>query len=836
MSFPARYIAGNLVFTRDGQTWAFYRVEPPTYGRLPEKDKLGWHTLVSAALASLPGESMILGVARPLEPSVVVAAMVDGVDLGRHPRWAEIARDTLDALTAARLTTRVHYLGICLPAPKGAKRLGAVLGAAMSNVSVHFGVPALPVSTTAVRTAQGVAGDIATPLNDMFGGRLEAATEAELEWLYARAALRGLDEPLLGEFQGPSRTTLAAAHLAALAQPVLVEGGDERDGLPSSRRRLVRIDTERGSSYQTVAVFSHVPARFEYPRGRGEVLARLGESDVPVDWCLRIKPTSNAAAQLEITGKIRKLSGQFQEYDGDLAGAPDTLADSIGEMRAELARLNGSPSMPECQVTFMLALSADSPALLEERMERVRALLEANEFVLPRPIGDQAALWEAMLPGATAPSVVAEFGQFMLTDYIAGQAPFTGSELGDPTGPLLGLNLDASSRPVHFWAGTGPNMPEPYGPKSGSIGIFGRLGGGKSFLGKRIITDTVETGGRVILTDRTPMGEYCRLAAALGVDGHTSQIIELGPETKVCLDPLRVFRGEEAIRYGSGFLGLLTGIDPTSPEGAVVQEAVRAVVERGGRLRDVVTELDNFGDKDTAFAMAAQTMALKLKVFTRGALADIAFGEGDPVSLKADYSVFWAPNLSLPSPQALKDRRQLMPEQVFNQALLYLITAVARYVAFSERDRFSLVVQDEGYVMTASAQGQELLDVILRDGRKHNAALLFISHHPDDLDPILQQLLGSRFLFRMDRAAAPSGLHFMGMETTEENLDTIEEAQRQTGECLFRDLDGRLGLLKILPPRTAELRAAFDTGLSRVRSEAGGSTAPRRRRRETAGV
>ncbi len=835
MSFPPRYIAGNVVFTLDGVTWAFYRIDPPTYGRLPEKDKLVWHTLVSAALASLPGESMILGVARPLEPAAVVADMVAGVDLARNPRWAEIARDTLDALTAAKITTRVHYLGVCLPAPKGARKISAAVGSALSNVTQHFGVPALPVSASVVRTAQGVAADIATPLNEMFGGRMSKATEAELEWLYARAALRGLEEPLLGEFERSTTTTLSSAHLAALAQPVLVEGGSDSDGLPAARRRIVRVDTERGSSYQTVAVFSHIPARFEYPGGRGEVLARLGESDVPVDWCLRIKPTSNAAAQLEITGKIRKLSGQFQEYDGDLAGAPDTLNDSIGEMRAELARLNASPSMPECQVTFLLALSADNAALLEERVERVRALLEANEFILPRPIGDQAALWEAMLPAASSPTVVAEYGQFMLPDYIAGQAPFTGSELGDATGPLLGLNLDASSRPVLYWAGTGPNLPAPYGPKSGSVGIFGRLGGGKSFLGKRIITDTVETGGRVILTDRTPMGEYVKLASALGVDGHTSQIIELGPETEVSLDPLQVFHGEEAIRYGTGFLTLLTGIDPTSPEGTVVQEAVRAVVDRHGRLRDVVDELQNYGDTDTAFTMAAQSMALRVKVFTRGALSKLAFGDGDPVNLKADYSVFWAPNLSLPSAKALQDRRQLMPEQIFNQALLYLITAVARYVAFSERDRFSLVVQDEGYVMSASAQGQELLEVILRDGRKHNAGLLFISHHADDLDPLLQQLLGARFLFRMDRAAAPAGLRFMGMEITEENLDLIEESSRKAGECLFRDLDGRLGLLMILPPRTAELRSAFNTSVSGVRSESHAAPPTRRRRATAAG-
>lgn len=848
MRIPARYVAGNLVFTFEGTCWAVLRVEPPTYGRLPRKDKLAWHNRVSAALMSMPGESMLLGVTMPLEPDAVVAAMIDGVDIARNPRWAEVALDTLDNLTEAGISTRAHFVAFCLPAAQGAGRLTSAAGAAMARMSQRLRMAPLPVSAAMVKAARHQADDLTKPLVGFLGDeRVRPATEAEIQWLYARASLRGAahlerrgdrevslcDEPSLGEFteEGPA-SVLTAARLAAVGEVALYEGGDETDADRPRHRRYIRADGERATCYQTFAVLSHLPREWTFPDGRGEILAHLDESEIPVDWCVRIRPKPNTEAQFAITGQIRQLSGQFGEYEGDLAGAPESLSDAIERMRDELSTLIASPSVPELQSTFILGLGAPDLATLEERYERLRAFLEANEYTMPRPTGDQRALWGAMLPGYPLPGVCSDYTQYHLPADIAGCAPFTGSGLGDASGDLLGLNLDASGRPVLFWAGAGPNTSPPDGPKSGSVGVFGRLGGGKSYAIKRIVAGTVDMGGRVIVTDRTPMGEYVRLAEPLQTSGHSAQVITIGAEARVCLDPLRVFEGEDRVRYGVGFLTLLTGTPPTDPQGAVLAESVRRVAQRpGGRLGDVVADLREVAaHEDPAFAEAASLVALKVQVFTRGGLASLVFGDGPPVSLEADYSVFHAPNLELPSRQALAERRQLMPDQVFSQALLYLVTAVARHVAFSERHRFSLVVQDEGYVLSASPQGTELLDQIMRDGRKHNAALLFASHHPDDLPERLQELLGSRFLFRMDRNAAAAGLAFMGMEATEANVAAIEESARQVGQCLYRDLSGRLGLLHVLPPRTPDLRRAFDTGLSAASAEANGAGRGRVRR------
>lgn len=823
MRIPARYVAGNLIFTLEGEVWALYRVTGPTYAHLSTKEKLAWHTRVSGALMSLPGESSIIGVTQPIDAAAIAMQMIDGVDLKRYPRWADMAAETYDALVDAGLTERVTYLAVCLPPLHGTNRASEILGAATARFTSSFGIAALPASKRLVAASADLARDISGPLDSLLGNYIAPATETDIEWVYARASLRGLHNPHRSEFDLNPGKALTPARLAGLGEPVLFEGGDDTDGSRATRR-YVRIDSEMGTTYQTFAVISRMPAQFTFPGGRGELLAHLDDGEIPIDWCVRIKPMANIAARRAINTSIRQLVGQVEEYGGDAAGPPESLSEAIDDLRGLIGKLNGSPSTPECQTTFVLSFAAPTLEQLEADVMRVRALLEANEFGLPRPLGQQSDLWGAMLPGSGRSSVLKEYAQYMLPDDIAGCAPFTGTDLGDKRGGLLALNMDARGKPVLFWAGTGPNMAPPEGPKAGSVGVWGSLGGGKSFFIKRLIIDIVAMGGRFITTDRTPMGEYVILARALERLGHSVEVLSLD-DSSICIDPLLVFKGDMAVRVGTGFLTLLTGTDPTEPEGAMLEEAVRRVQARGGRLRDAAEEL--FATDDPAFIDAAKNVALKLRVFVKGGLARVVFGDGTPVSLNADFSVFHAPSLQLPSAEALKDRRQLMPEHIVAQGLMYLVTAVARDVAFRDRHQFVGIGQDEGYVLD-NPQGRELVGEILRDGRKHDAALIFGSHDPSDLSEKLRRLILNHFLFRIDRNAAPDALRTLGMEVSPATIELISDTnqQRGVGQCLFRDLYGRVGLVQILEPRSAELREAMDTGLSNVHA----SVASRRRR------
>ena len=106
MRLPVREIVGNLVWATDGSVWAAWRVEPDSYPFMSASAKLGLHARTRAVLMGLRTESMLLGLCEPVDAAAVVEGMTQGVDLGRHPEWADVALRALDDLVEQALWRR----------------------------------------------------------------------------------------------------------------------------------------------------------------------------------------------------------------------------------------------------------------------------------------------------------------------------------------------------------------------------------------------------------------------------------------------------------------------------------------------------------------------------------------------------------------------------------------------------------------------------------------------------------------------------------------------------------------------------------------------------------
>jgi hypothetical protein len=142
-------------------------------------------------------------------------------------------------------------------------------------------------------------------------------------------------------------------------------------------------------------------------------------------------------------------------------------------------------------------------------------------------------------------------------------------------------------------------------------------------------------------------------------------------------------------------------------------------------------------------------------------------------------------------------------------------------VLFRHSDRFAALLLDEAHALTASAQGHALVMDLIRDGRKHFAAVWAFSQLPGDLTAEsgtddIDTLLGYRIVFRQSPGTAADALRFLGSDGRDDNVETITSLQ--TGECLMRDLSGRLGLVRIAAPDDPAVVSAFSTtpGVSRV--------------------
>jgi hypothetical protein len=213
-------------------------------------------------------------------------------------------------------------------------------------------------------------------------------------------------------------------------------------------------------------------------------------------------------------------------------------------------------------------------------------------------------------------------------------------------------------------------------------------------------------------------------------------------------------------------------------------------------------------------------VANKLRALSGISYGRLVFGDsGPPVDLGADYVCFHVPGLRLPRRHAGRDEQ--LPEELLGRAILYLVAAFSRQVLFRHPDRFAALLLDEAHALTASAQGHALVMDLIRDGRKHFAAVWAFSQLPGDLtgeseNDDIDALLGYRVVFRQSARTAGDALGFLGSDSRDDNLDTVTSLG--TGECLMRDPKGRLGLIRIAVPDDPAVAAAFSTtpGADRV--------------------
>src|SRR4029453_13828188 len=246
---------------------------------------------------------------------------------------------------------------------------------------------------------------------------------------------------------------------------------------------------------------------------------------------------------------------------------------------------------------------------------------------------------------------------------------------------------------------------------------------------------------------------------------------------------------------------------------AALAEAVDAVAARADAgVGDVVDELARMGADPRTQDAAARGLARRLQHYRYSPTGQLAFGEGRPLSLDAYFIVFWAPNLALPDRETLANEhsaRMMLPEQVLGQALLYLVAAVGRQVVFRDPARFAAALYDEAWALLGSPHGQNLLIEGVRDGRKHHGAIWLASQHPNDFAVSeLVDLLGSRFVFRQARQAIPAALDLLGAAQSTDAAQTLEQGLGN-GQCLYRDVRERIGLIQIMPPTLPEIDAVF---------------------------
>lgn len=827
MALPIRHVEKNLLFTTHGTCWAIWRVAATNYSHAPAKAKERRLKAIEALVKSLTGEPMLLSLCPQVDPVAVVRAMVRGVDLDKSPVYEQVGHAVLDQLEDMELTGRTDWLAVPLPAASRKDSVVSTLSAAAAQLAGQLGLMPAPITAEEVarRAEQAARMQAQWPA----GVSMRPANEAEILWIYGHSARRGLSEPLLPDgsqtpVRGRGRTT------AALGELLLAEGGTDfrarrAPGNPFGRRHL-QVTSEWGDSHQALLALAEMPEAFALPGAA--YLQQLDDLAYPVDWVARLVITPGAKAEPKVRKRARHLSAQAAEYEGDPAGPPTSIARNEADNAEYRDRLTASAREVEVRAMVTLAVWGASPDDAQERAASLASGFGSDDYTFARPVGEQANLWHAMLPGCPTPRVMTGYAQYLLARDFAMAMPWCGSQLGDDAGGLFGVQLAAGgARPVLIDPTRGPQRNA-----SASFAAIGELGAGKSIalksMGWHVLARGHQRGrpnsrGRAVIVDRTDEEEWVRFARACP---GTTQVIRISQDAEVSLDPLRLYVGtspKTAARYCESFLTLLLGVKPMDLEGVALSEAVQAVLEGPApSMRALAEELTARGQEDEA----SRALARKLAAVARKDQAAVVFDERLPVvdTARADSVVFAVNGLALPKKAELDSEhrsQRLEFEKVLGRAVMYLIAAVARETAMASKDEFAVAIFDECWWLTSSDEGLELLLELLRDGRKHNAAAYVGSHDPEDIGPsdsekgaIVRGLIPHRMVFRQtSRTLAARALEFIGMDGDDSDLldlvtselspldlEDEEERAARAGECFYRDLAGRIGLMRVLIP------------------------------------
>src|SRR5690606_4844264 len=177
------------------------------------------------------------------------------------------------------------------------------------------------------------------------------------------------------------------------------------------------------------------------------------------------------------------------------------------------------------------------------------------------PVGAQVDLWSMMIPGSPPRRAYDDFAHIVPSDMWAGFVPFTTSQIGDDSGPVIGVNLlSGNFEPIHFGI-----MEAALHDLSASFAVTGELGSGKSYFLKLMAVLVHDMGGQFLAIDRSQVGEWEHFATAID----DAVIIDLA-KPSVSLDPLRLFAPRVAGERTLDSILPLLDLSPTSGPGAAI--------------------------------------------------------------------------------------------------------------------------------------------------------------------------------------------------------------------------------------------------------------------------
>ncbi|WP_307817896.1 ATP-binding protein [Nocardia acididurans] len=815
---PTTAIRGNLQFTRSGLVTATYFMQPLSYGFRSASDKFEVKSAHHALVNNLPVGSLLLGIQSRLDTLDTLGKMVEGIDLSTCADYADEVVAAYGRIRAIESRTRLFLLTI----PVGSTNTGLNTMTRTLRGSTTFD------ATTLTRADLDKYDNTASEVLSRIGGEFDPVPvpAAFFQWLWEHYLSRGAgNDP-----SAPTRPGALDDATAAVFRSAVLDEGARTD---STRRlrpsfapvlKVVQEDPEAPPSYQTLLTPRSFPyAGMHFPGGSEFLSVLEGLEDVTVDWAIRITTTPADTVLKNNELSLRRLGEQMDQRDQEISFAQSSLMSKAHMLGEYNQHFEVHPGESEVSFTTVLAIGSPTRDITLDAVNTLKRRYKRYQIEMTAPVGAQTDLWSLLIPGSTHRRAYDDFAHIIPSDMWAGFVPFTTHQIGDDSGPVIGVNLMSGHfEPIHFGI-----MEAALHDLSASFAVTGELGSGKSFFLKLIAALVHDMGGQFLAIDRSHVGEWAHFATAID----DAIVIDL-TEPTISLDPLRMFDSAVAGEHTMDSLLPLLDVSATSGIGTAASTLLtpRGLNEHHIKcLLDLVLVARTLAtDSDTADDYRELAQRLSSLIDRVPVLFDRTL---PPLRLDAAATVVRTHRLALPTAEELTTPHlyQRLPlTKRLGTALYELVGVAARTAFLSDNGRFGLLVGDEAHHFTQTHVGAAVTSDFSRDGRKHLAAIALASHDPaSDFQGAAHNLIPTRFVFRQrDEVLARNSLEWLGVDlnSTPYLLQILREEtspptgtgrqvlEARRGEMFMRDALNRIGRGKVLgPARIDRARAISST-------------------------
>lgn len=811
--FPVKYYEDNLILNKKTKDcWAVFKITGFNYDYLSDERKVIMLNKVTRFISNIGKEAKIL----ILPVTQDVGLHYKGL-IARIPKENPLCRHAISHAegTEAYLSANIDHDGRCndseayviakLSRGREIRRImDDFVRRPMKTIEEFFELDYKELLLSELEAFQEAADAYFRAQNARL--RLEKTGPETTQWLIKRMLRRGIREsvPLRKDKKGNvwlPRTEIVIKDGEKAVRPHEKDVLTLTESLVKPTYNYVQVMGSDGRvSYQTFLTIAHIPDFLPFPGS--EWLLVLQDYAVPAEVCIHITAIEHKESMKKISGKQREIKSQI-EHVAENDEVPDELYEAKESAESLEAELKPARD-PLMMVSISLCLASENPEELADQVRFIRDRYDEHKFVIEKPMTDQYKLFMEFIPGA---------GRYE-NDYVLPLPPRTvaGSMfaatriLGDNEGPFIGTT-GALKKMVFLWLARACGLN-----RSASAAFLGTLGGGKSFNANLLLYLTVLYGGKALVID--PKGERSNwirdipeLAEHIGIS-----TLSAGDEDVGKLDPFLIYKDDlnAAGELALNILCEIYGFTSRDDEYDAITNAIKVTKRHAMPCMSVLAEaLRSFPVDDEYYALGRK-LGKKVENLKEVGMAKLLFGTGTEEGLSFDkrINIIQIQNLQMPGPETPKT--DYSQPELISTVLMTPIGAFAKTFAMSDRQIFKLVLFDESWALNSTLMGIKLFNFLARMGRSLNAGCIFIGHSVRDLrGEGIKEAITYKFCFKVaTNDEAERVLDFLDLEVTDENIETVKGLKN--GECLFQDLDGRVGHLKF-DAVYGHLIKAFDT-------------------------